>query len=213
MTRPIHAIVRAVPLLALLLMLPACGGPRNFTNENDRLRKENLELKRTVETLQRDLKRRSLQIEQMEQASTRPGLPAEVATVKASDLPKVTDIEFDRFTGSIDTNHDDIDDTLRVYLRTLDQRGRFLPAAGHAILQVVNIPSNGSPVEIARQVYPPKDFAEAYRTGIGGTHYTLELALPTNLGKGTHQFTVKVTFVDAATGQTFSNEQATKIRQ
>ena len=161
----------------------------------------------------KDLKLRSRQVEQIEQATTRPGLPAEVSTVKPSDLPRVTDIEFDRFSGSIDTDHDEVDDTLRVYLRTLDQRGRFLPAVGYAVLQIVSIPPDGQPVEIAKQVFPPKDFAEAYRSGIGGTHYTLELPLPTNLGKGSHAVTMKVTYIDGATGQSFAAEQAIKIRQ
>ena len=49
-----RSIFRLVLLVCVLTSLTGCGGKKNFLNENDRLRKENLDLKRQVEALQKD---------------------------------------------------------------------------------------------------------------------------------------------------------------
>ena len=205
-------LVHAFTLALLLSCLTSCSGPKNFLNSNDDLRRENLALKRKAEELQKLLDQRLKQIEAMEQ-SPGPATKPAVTGVRPMDLPRVVDVSFDSFTGTIDTNSDDIDDTLRLYVLTLDQLGRFLPVAGKATVQVVYIPEEGAPIEVIHWNYDPAALNAAYRTGIGGTHYTLEMPLPDTLPKGKSSVTVKLTFTDATTGTTLSHEQTIPVKR
>ena len=105
-SRSVHAFTLAL----LLSCLTSCSGPKNFLNSNDDLRRENLALKRKAEELQKLLDQRLKQIEAMEQ-SPGPATKPAVTGVRPMDLPRVVDVSFDSFTGTIDTNSDDIDDT------------------------------------------------------------------------------------------------------
>jgi hypothetical protein len=207
-SRAIHAATLAVALSCLT----SCSGPKNFLNSNDDLRRENLALKRKAEELQKLLDQRLKQIEAMEQSPGPATRPA-VTGVRPMDLPRVVGVSFDSYTGTIDTNSDDIDDTLRLYVLTVDQLGRFLPVAGKAVVQVVYIPEKGEPIEVIRKEYDPAALTAAYRTGLGGTHYTLESPLPDTLPKGKLNVTVKLTFTDASTGTTLTHEQTIPVKR
>ena len=82
---------------------------------------------------------------------------------------------------------------------------------GSAILQVVAIHPSQEPSILTEQVYTPREFHEAYRNGMTGTHYTLETVLPPDLSEGIGQVTVKVVFTEAATGVKHHYEQAIDV--
>ena len=192
-------------------LLAAChAGPRNFENENDRLRKENLGLQEQVGQLQKNITLRIAEIQAMEQmvAATRPALP----DLKLSDLPQAVVVKFDRYTGPIDTNADGNDDTIRIYVRTLDQQGRFIPVTAKANLQAVQLAPEQPPRLIAEVNVAPPEFDKAYRSGMTGTHYTFDLPLK-SLPADVKQVTLKVTLTDASTGVTMSCEQAFALKR
>ncbi len=200
---------KVVACLAVVGMAVGCqSGPRNFENENDRLRSENLQLQRRVADLQAQAQQKAALVHTLEQ---RIDAKPRVEGVAAGALPQVVAVKFSRFSGAVDTNGDGVDDVIRLYTQTLDQRGRFLPAVGPAVAQVVAINADAPPRPVATRRFTPDEFEQAYRTGITGTHYTLEVPLDAQATQSLEQVTVKLIFTDAATGAEHTREQAIAI--
>lgn len=205
MTR-VRSLVTPAIGAACLASVACHSGPRNFLNENDNLRRQNLELREKVDGLQKQIDLRVAEIDTLNAqhgSATRPALGG-------TDVPRVVKLDLDRYTGAIDTNGDGADDTLRIYLKTLDQHGRFLPAAGRAVVQVVAISPGTPPALIAEKTFEPREFDAAYRSGLTGTHFTLEVPLPAKPPAG--GATAKLTFTDAATNATLTAETPVKVR-
>lgn len=185
--------------------LPAC---RSNSSETDRLRGENIRLKTKVAELNQTLELRAAEIRILEDRD-----PTRRSKVEGAQMPRTVGVSFGRFSGFYDSNGDGNDDTLRVYLLPVDQQGRFLPAAGRAVLQAVAIQPGQAPRVIIEKVFAPPEFSEAYRAGITGTHFTLEAALPADLPEDMKDATVKVTFTDAGTGGELAHEHPMSIRR
>lgn len=189
------------------LGLPACG-PRNFENVNDALRAERLELRREIERLKEQIELREDQLAAARQQLDEPTYPVEGARP-----PRLATLGFGRYTSAVDTDGDGRDDLVRVYLKTLDDRGRFLPVAGRATLQVVNIRAGEEPLVLAERTYEPAEFDEAYRSGFTGTHYTLEAPLPPDLPGDIEDAVAKVTLIEGVTGARFTEQTAISLRR
>ena len=194
----------ATAAAVMALLAPGCRvQPRNFQNANDKLRKENLALRQQVTVLQNQIS---------EHQAKSDALRHQLEAVQQTDevtralLPKVTQIDIGRFSGWIDTDGDGRVDTLRLYVRLLDQRGRFLVSVGRATVQTVSILS-GQPPRVPIEVsFPPKAFDGFYRSGPTGSHYTLEVPVPGLIPEGVTETTVKITFTDADTGKTLTRQ-------
>ena len=185
--------------IALLATLTACGpSTGTLSQQNDELRRQNLELKQEVDELSRRIQGR---LEQLRAMESQPG----VAAAQAADRPTLTSIAFAKFSGVADDDGDGQRDTARVYIKTLDQRGRFLPVTGSATLKAVRIPDEGQPIVLAERRWGRDAWEQAFHTGFAGTHYTLEAELqqtPQDAGP----VTIQVTVTDAATGASFTEQ-------
>jgi outer membrane murein-binding lipoprotein Lpp len=153
-----------VAALALSAALSACHmGPRNYENENDRLRAEVLDLTTQV----RDL---SAQVEALDNALTAaeqrrdPTLPAGV------HRPQLAAIVVGR-TSCIILEQDQ--PTARLYLRTLDARQRFTQTIAEAQLTITATRPGAQAVTLATHTFDARQFDAAYRSSFAGTHYTL----------------------------------------
>lgn len=199
---------------AVLLCLPACkvariGGQDSTDEVISSIRRERNELKKQIESLQEELKHLHGQVDVLQQQVQ--GTPPQVPGIDPRHLPRVVRIELHRFSGVVDTNRDDRKDTLRLYVRTLDQHGRFYPGVGEANVQAVLIEDGAEPKKIIDQAYTAMQFLDAYRSGFSGTHYTLRLPLPADLPASVIQLTVKVSFTDAATGAHMSTQKMFEV--
>ena len=173
------------------------SGGGGYLNENDQLRSENLRLTRAVAKLEEDLAHRLAQIQGLEQ---RLGHTVKVDGVTSSDIPRLVSVAFGRLSGAVDTNHDHVVDTLRLYVKTLDQHGRFIPVAGVARVQVARLRPGQAPTRVLDRTWEPKVFHASYRSSLAGTHYTLELPLEPSELEAADPVTVKLSLTDAATG-------------
>ncbi len=195
------------PILTLLTALCLTGcGPKNFVNENDKLREENLKLKQQVGDLNGQMELRLGEIKALRAAS------AGQRAIKDADPPVLAKIDFDRYTSAVDTDNDGRDDMLRIYLTPLDHQGRLLPVAGRLKLQAVAIQDDAPPALIASRTYEPDEFDKAYRANFTGYHYTLELKLPESLDPAITSVTVKATLTEAITGVVLSHEKIISIK-
>ena len=195
----------AVLLLASLLLNAGCSNARQSA-ENDRLRRENHLLKDSVNALQEKLALRVAEIDAINagHATTKPAMPG-------ADIPRVVAVRLGSYSGVGAPDVQGVSQ-LRIYLETIDQQGRFLPVAGRATIQAVIIQPDKAPFTLLQKTFEPRDFANAYRSGIGGTHFTLEAPMPKEIPADVNEMTVKVTFTDAATGLTVSAEKPMRAR-
>ena len=202
------SLLIGVYLCLSVAVLPGCiGGPKNFENENDRLRRENLDLRRQVTRLEE-----SLQLRESELTAQRQRASDGVQPVEGATPPQLAAIRLDRYTAAVDTDGDGADDTVRAYVRPVDGRGRLLVVAARATVQVVAVREGQPPRTIAERSFSPDEWDAAYRSGFAGTHYTLELPLPTPLPDGAiGPATIHVTVTDAATGTQHTEQRATTV--
>ncbi len=183
------------------------GEPTFLTREDD-IRAENLRLRRQTSRYEDQVQLLLAQIRSLEQ---RIETRSKLVDVPASELPRVTAIKFGRYTGVADSDGDGVGDTLRIYLLTLDQKGRFMPAIGRVAVQAVALRPEQMPLIVAQQTIEPADFDKAYRTGLTGSHYTLEAHLSELLPQGVDRVTVTASFADADTGTTLTYEQVVPV--
>lgn len=196
---------------ALALSLPGCisgrvGGSTAPDVVIDELRQSNLDLQRQIAELNQKLEDRQAQIQTLNQQVQ--GAQA----VAGVDVPRAVAIRFDRYSGGVDTNNDGRDDVLRLYVKPHDQQGRQIPVAGTASVQAVAIVPDKQPEQVAQRSYALQEWEASYRSGITGTHYTLELPLPEKMVEGIKELTVHVTVVDGATGAKLSHQAVLMIR-
>ncbi len=169
--RPFFFLRLAAPC-CLAFLLPGCGGPKNFLNDNDQLRRENLELTRQVETLDAQLQNRLGQIQALQKKNSQGELPP------GADPPVVSGLKIDSYGGPIDTDRDGTDDLIRLYLLPTDQQGRMIPVAAALTAALVILPDQGEPQVIAQRSFTPAELDAAYRDGFTGPYYLCELPLP-----------------------------------
>jgi len=201
--------MKRAPLSLLLLALLLATGcqPRDFRNENDRLRADNLELEHEVAALQKELARRA---EELARAREQAGMStSEIAG--DYEVPQLHSLHIDRYSGIIKSTQPGQPDLLRVYLETRDQQRRFIPVAGTADLQAAILTPGQSPRLVGELTIEPAMLDRAYRDGMFGRHYTLEMPLPRDVDAPDGQITVKVTFTQARTGRTLSVQQAMRL--
>ncbi|MEM8782235.1 MAG: hypothetical protein AAGE65_05190 [Planctomycetota bacterium] len=188
------------------LLLAGCG-PRNFTNDNDRLRRENLELTRQVEALEKRLNQRLGQIETLHARLGNPDHPA------GAERPMPSGLSIDNYSGPIDTDRDGLDDVVRLYLLPTDQQGRMLPVSGTLTAALVHLPDTGEPTVLRSQTLDPTALDEAYRDGFTGPYYHVELDLGdlTLPGPPTNEVIVRVV-LEPMGGGTLRDQRRYRIR-
>ncbi|MEM1446095.1 MAG: hypothetical protein AAGF84_08575 [Planctomycetota bacterium] len=156
--------------MALVTCLPACG-PKNFTNDNDRLRQENLDLTRQIETLEQQLNQRVGQIATLEAQLGNPDRP------DGAERPVPSGVSIDSYSGPVDIDRDGRDDVVRLYLLPTDQHGRMIPVGGSLTAALVHLPDEGEPKVLRTVTLDPKQLDDAYRDGFTGPYYNVEIDL------------------------------------
>ena len=193
--------------LAVLLSVPWGCGPRNFDTEADELRRRNQELLEQVRSLERDIEQ---YIEETQ--ALRQRVVDKHGGIEGADPPRLSQIRFGRYSGALDTDADGDDDLIRLYVLTLDQHGRFMPVAAVATVKAVRNESDQDPQVIVEQQYGPQEFDKRYRSGLTGTHYTLDIKLPSPVPEGLDESDVSLFIKDAATGVTRRHTQTIAIQ-
>ncbi len=155
-------------------MVGCSVGPRNFENENDRLRRENLVLKRQAEQL-------STEVEALDTAlaaAERRNAAGPASLPEGVRRPVPATLKLGRFSGPVDQDENGQADLLRLYLLTLDTQDRFVQTIGRVQISA-SVVAAGQPARtILTTRIDAADLDAAYRSGPAGTHYTLELPVP-----------------------------------
>lgn len=168
-------------------------------NESLRARVKDLSEQLALASAERDELRVKLK------SSIEPAAGAAAAEVAAA-TPRVVAMEIDTFSGYVPSNEKLPATGVVAYLRTLDGRRRFTQAVGTLVVEIWSSPdvggSGGSP--LSRLTLSPAQVREAYRSSLTGTHYAVELLLPSPLARtpGAPDANVlRATFTDAMSGE------------
>ncbi len=201
---------QATILFVLALLLFGCGPSRgSFLNENDKLRRENLELEKEVETLKQQ--NESLRLSNRELAAKLGKALKLPDNVRLDQLPSPTRITVGRYSGALDNDRDGKLDLIRLYITVYDQNERFVPLAATVRAQAVVITPGSDPQVISQIDYSAEDFESAYRSGgLTGPHYTIELPLQ-NLPDKADSATVKVTIDPLSSELPLTTEKVIKL--
>ncbi len=213
---PAHALRRLPGLLILACLLPSCvpervGGDRSPDEVIHELRREKASLTDAVGDLERRIESWLAQIAELEGRLADGAVAVEGVT--PGDLPRLVQLRFGRYSAAVDSDDDGRDDQIRLFVLTLDQKERFIPVAGRADIQAVEILTDVVPFVVASRALTPDELDRAYRSSFMGTHYRLDLPLPADLATAARSVTVKVSFTDGATGSTVSHEQPMVINE
>ncbi|MEX0776699.1 MAG: hypothetical protein WD042_13430 [Phycisphaeraceae bacterium] len=199
-------------LLVCLSLFPGCaariGGSSTPEAALNDMRRENQELRQQVQQLLGNIDLRLAEIDTLEQQLHRPA-----GHVPDAKVPQAVAIKFGRYSGAVDSDNDGKDDLIRVYIQPHDQKDRFLPIAAQAVVQVASIQPDAGARLLAEKTFDAQPFDHAYRSGLTGTHYALELPLPDDFPDDLKEVTVKVTLTNAATGATLTAQQAVVVKR
>lgn len=190
---------RSVPVVTALaaLALGACAGPRNFENENDRLRRELLEARAEIDRLQEAEARLAAALEAERTAQARRA-PSEQALAL---MPRAERLTIGRLSGPVPSR-----DAVDLYITPLDDRARFVQVAGTLTVRIDLVPpaSSAAPAEprlLASRTLTPAELREAYRSGLTGTHYTVSVPLDRALASAEGTLSASVRLDDLVTGE------------
>ena len=172
-------------------------GPRDFENENDRLRELVLELRDQNEQLTALAEQRLDQIEALEQEAGRRGELHE--NIPASEVPRFVTTKLTHRSTPVDLDGDGQLDAVRLYVRTLDQHGNFIAIAATAVAQMVRVDPEVGAAELARRELTHAQWKDAYRSHLLGTYYRVDLPFAPSV-RGAGAVRGKLTVTDAETG-------------
>ena len=199
------------------VLIPACSS--RVAIENDRLRLENQSLKSQVESLSAINAELAAKLNESSAARLAP-MDADVLAA----LPRVASIEFDTLTGFFPGDRAKPATSVHVFVRPLDGRRRFVQAVGTFAVEAMIVPeevgtddgtmgtaTEASPrVQLVRRL-TPGEVREAYRSGLTGTHYEIELPLDAPLKERGATILVRAEFTDAVTGTVHKAEKLVKV--
>ena len=204
LTATIIPIVRALLGAAILSLPSGCtiGGSGRAGDAFDRLRRENHDLREQLDlaTAQRD-----------EHLAKLRAIDAPPLTPEAREaLPRCALIEIDRLSGPSPADAP----MITVYVRSLDGRRRFVQVAGtltvHASIAGSSTEDTSSDSSLT---LGPLELREAYRAGVGGTHYAVMLPLSLSAGQRSGvRLALRATLIDAVTGVTHHAERTLELR-
>jgi hypothetical protein len=182
------------------------GCQRDFSNQNDILREQVMDLEEKVDALER--RNRELEAELARIADEPGSLPAEIR----ANIPNLVEISIDRLSHALDTDNDGRADLLRVYVEAADGRGRFIQLVGSVSVHAAVLPAEDESITIGQRTFPADAVRDAYRSSFMGTHYTFELPidLPEAIADAASA-SLQIGHVDGRTGRTHEAQRAIQL--
>jgi hypothetical protein len=201
------AAVHRATVAAIVLALPVAAGctlrPREGGDDSARLRV--VELEQENDRLSRRLRELEAQLSADDAALS--AVPEEIRIA----TPHVAEVEIGRLSHMADLDDDGTPDMLRVYVAPRDGLGRFVQAVGELAVSAI-LPQGDRPAAtVGLCTLSPLALRQAYRSGIGGTHYTIECPLDWK-GLTPQRVLVAASFTDAVTGRRLQAERAVEWR-
>ncbi len=171
------------------------GSGEGLSAQLDKAKRENVKLREQAAGLQQDLKARDEHIVRLQGlGGKRMALLFTVAKIK---LGRTSGVNLDQAPG---------DDGVRVYLKTIDRDGHAVKAAGDVTVQLFDLAAGAPRNLLERHDFPAADAAKHFSGGFLMNQYRFDCPFKSGPPKRP-ELTVRVTFTDYLTGQTFTAQK------
>lgn len=200
-----------------LAAMPACRfGKKDFSNENDRLRRELMETRSELERMRARASELETKLAEAEHLTT-----FDLSADALDALPRAAGVSISRLSGLLDSDGDGTPDTVEMHIAPYDGRRRFVQVAGRLLAEASALPpleaseeeSAGSERPLGAVSLSPVELREAYRAGFGtGSHYTVRIPLPEAAEPLSREILLRVELLDAVSGRQFTDQRVIRPR-
>lgn len=188
-------------MLGLMVQVLGGCGNNKIATKNDALRRQVLELRKENEQLRQ--RETELTIELEQESGLSNALPLEIR----KSTPHIASISIGTRSHIRDEDDDGIPDRILVYVNPSDGFGRFIQMVGSLSVHAIVLPPDADAITIGRLTLEPFELRAAYRSGITGTHYTIELPIDHLPLPSESTCLVRILFADGLTGLQRSAER------
>lgn len=186
-------------MTALFCLVSGCAQNCDLIfDENKQLSDQNAQLQRNLETA-------TEQITQLKsQLSTISGIDP---NINISDIISVDQIKIADRTGFFDKDYKGLDETLIVYLKTLDQYGDAIKGAGAVNIEIWDLSLNEDKAKLASWKITPNQLKNSWASSMMTNYYRLTFDISKFENITASDITVKVTFTDYLTGKVLEKQK------
>lgn len=132
---------------------------------------------------------------------------------KRIDLYRLTDVRITRYSNFYDKNNDGLREKLIVYMQPIDPDGDVVKAAGTVHVQLWNLNNPDGQALLGQWQIDPNELRKMWFSTLISSSYRLVFDTPPALDVLADPLTVKATFTDYLTGETFRTQEAIDPRQ
>ncbi|TVQ52937.1 MAG: hypothetical protein EA377_09180 [Phycisphaerales bacterium] len=210
----LHTRITLAGLLAVVVLSSVGCGPRDFRNENDRLRAEVMQLEQTNERLERRLRELEAELRRVELSDLDPEV--------REQIPHVVRIEVERYSHLRDRSGDGQPDELVLHVTSRDGRDRFVNLLGTLSVRGVQMAGESTAPIVVNRSFDAEAVRDAYRSSFMGTHYSFRISLggpedreevdQRHLFGPDDSLAIRVQFEDALTGRVMADERVVRQR-
>jgi len=185
---------------SFLLFLAGCGiGTERKTPEElraEKLQQEKASLKGDVEQHRVQIEQLRAQIRELSALKDKPNNPYELTSLRIAKI-----------SNFFDKDRDGIQETLVVYVQPIDTEGDVVKAAGTVSVQLWNLNNPNGQALLGQWKVEPAELRKLWFNSLAITSYRLTFARPDAVGVFSEPLTLRVTFTDYLTGETFLAQQ------
>jgi len=185
---------------SFLLFLAGCGiGTERKTPEElraEKLQQEKASLKGDVEQHRVQIEQLRAQIRELSALKDKPNNPYELTSLRIAKI-----------SNFFDKDRDGIQETLVVYVQPIDTEGDVVKAAGTVSVQLWNLNNPNGQALLGQWKVEPAELRKLWFNSLAITSYRLTFDRPDAVGVFSEPLTLRVTFTDYLTGETFLAQQ------
>jgi len=185
---------------SFLLFLAGCGiGTERKTPEElraEKLQQEKASLKGDVEQHRVQIEQLRAQIRELSALKDKPNNPYELTSLRNAKI-----------SHFFDKDRDGIQETLVVYVQPIDTEGDVVKAAGTVSVQLWNLNNPNGQALLGQWKVEPAELRKLWFNSLAITSYRLTFDRPDAVGVFSEPLTLRVTFTDYLTGETFLAQQ------
>ncbi len=184
----------------LLLFLGGCGiGTERKTPEE--LQAERLQQEKA--SLTGDVEQHRVQVEQL-RAQIRD---LSVLKDKQNNPYELTTLRIAKISNFFDKDSDGVQEKLIVYVQPIDTEGDVVKAAGTVSVQLWNLNNPNGQALLGQWKVEPAELRKLWFNSLATTSYRLTFDRPDAVGVFSEPLTLRVTFTDYLTGESFRVQQ------
>jgi hypothetical protein len=184
----------------LLLFLAGCGiGTERKTPEQlqaEKLQQEKASLTGNVEQHRAQIEQLRAQVRELSALKDKPNNPYELTTLRIA-----------RISNFFDKDRDGVQEKLIVYVQPIDTEGDVVKAAGTVSVQLWNLNNPNGQALLGQWKVESAELRKLWFNSLTTTSYRLTFDRPETVGVFSDPLTLRVTFTDYLTGESFRAQQ------